>query len=460
VINLALLPAIIAASIAKEAGAPPPVTARYWRIRVYDNYSGGSTAAISAAEIEMRASAGGPDQCVGGTPAVSSTSEGSAANIFDNDGATRWVSVNANYGTHWISYDFGSPVSVVEISYSKRPDTFGRNEAITYADVQYSDNNSTWSTDWTIFTLSTWGTGAETRVFNKDDVLPTGIGYQLSISRTGYSEFETVTSSGLAEVEMRLTPGGADQCSGGVALANSGTPGNAFDNNTSTLWTPSATALPHTLLYQFAASRNIREIAITSRGDNFLGDGPTEFKLQSKDGPTVDLFTFRTGPWGRGETRVFNRDTYVEQPGRFIRIRPTGVHGGASARFSCAKLEFRTSIGGPDICTGGTAFARDYSDANFPENAFDGTLGSRYSQRLVGNFGATPRNYLGYHLTSEIGQNVVQVALTCTNETFGPSEAPTGFRVEYGIGNVWTLLWQESSIPAWTAGETRVFTKP
>jgi hypothetical protein len=445
------------------ASAPPPdLTARYWRVRVYDNYSGGSTAAISAAELEMRATAGGADQCSGGTPLVSNTSEGSAANIFDNNGSTYWVSVNTGYGTHFLGYDFGvgNAVAVTEISYSKRPDTFGRNEAITYADVQYSNDGTNWITAWSFFTLSTWGTGAETRVFNRDDALPVGINWRLSIDKTAYSEFETVTSSGLAEVEMRLTAGGADQCSGGVALANSGTAANAFDNSTGTLWNPSSTSLPHTLLYQFASPKDIREIAITSRSDSFLGDGTTEFRLQSKDGPLVDIFTFKTGPWGRGETRLFNLDTFVEEPGKFIRIRPTGVHGGGSARFSCAKIEFRTSVGGADICTGGVAFARDYSDANYPANAFDGTLSSRYSQRLVGNFSGNPRNYIGYHLTSEIAQDVVQVALTCTNETFGPNEAPTGFKVEYGIGNVWTLLWEETSIPTWTAGETKVFTKP
>ena len=284
--------------------------------------------------------------------------------------------------------------------------------------------------------------------------------WRISVLRNAYSEFASVVNTAFAEIEMRLTPGGADQCTGG-SQNNSGSlsgfsGNNAFDNNTGTWWVASGTA-PWWIQYTHSSPRQIREFALTGRNDEFTGDGPTEFKIQTNDGSLNDFYTFRTGPWGPGEVRVFNVDTFVEQPGRFIRLRPTGVHGGTGNRFSCAKVEFRTSIGGADICTGGVAFSREYQSGNLPANAFDATLSTRYSARISGGF---PNNYIGYHLPTAIGQDVVQVALTCRNDTFGPSEAPTGFLVEYGIGNIWTLLWQETGIPGWTAGETKVFTKP
>lgn len=449
---------IIASSLKKLGPPPPAITARYWRIAVLENASGGSIAAISAAEIEMRAAAGGADQCVGGTPSVSSSSSGSAASNFDNNSTTFWASVNTNYGTHWVSYDFITPVSVVEVSWSKRPDSFGTNEAPTYALVQYSNNNILWTTDWTFSTRGNWATGAETRVFNKKDAPFVDINWRISVEANAFSEFTVPAGVAIAEIEMRTVAGGSDECSGGVSSGSGsgGTTSNAFDNNLGTIWNPSGT-LPIVIQYSFPLSRNIIEFSLTARNDTFIGDTPTVFKLQRKDGLTNDIMTFKTGPWGPGETRIFNINNYVEEPAKFIRLRPTGIHGNSSFRFSLSRIEFRTSLGGSTICVGGVAFARDFSSGTSPANAFDSTLSSRYAARLTGGH---PNNYIGYHLTSAIADQVIQIAYTATNETFGPSESPTGFHVEYGVGNVWTNLWTESGIPAWTAGETRLFNKP
>lgn len=416
----------------------------------------GFAAAASAAAIEFRTAYGGPNVAVGGTPAASNQGQAAVANAFDGNPSTSWITADANFGTHWVSYDFGTPVEINEVVWSKRPDSFGVNEAPTYGDVQYSSNNVLWTTHWSFVNWTPWATGAETRVYSRNTPLPFNRHWRIVVDKTGFSEFDSVVNTSLSEVEMRIVAGGADRCVGGVANSFAGSAANAFDNDNATIWNPSMVP-PFPIQYSFAASENIIELALRSRGDNFMGDAPTEFTLQRRDGPTANVRTFRTGPWGRGEQRIFNVNTYVEEPERFVRIRPLGVHGGAGSRFSCAAVEFRTSVGGPNIATGGTPFARDHEGSNFSANAFDGNLSTRYAANLVGQF---PKNYIGYHLPTPIGDEVVQVAITCTNETFGPNEAPTGFRVEYGIGNVWTLLWEETGIPAWTQGQTRVFTKP
>lgn len=433
------------------------VSARYWRIRTLDNQSLGSTAAASSAGIEMRSLIGGTNIATGGTASASNSNSGAASNAFDGNPTTNWITGNFSYGTHWIAYDFGSPVSVVEIVYSKRSDSFGPNEAPLYGDVQYSSDNTNWFTSWPFFSSTLWtGSGTQTQTFNRLSGLPINRNWRIIVDKTAYSEFITVNNASIAEIEMRLTPGGADQCSGGDAFSPSGTPANAFDNNSSNIWNPSG-SLPFPLQYRFTSQKDIVEIAITGRNDFFIGDGPTEFRIATADGPLSVIKTIKTGPWGPGETRLFDVNGHIDAPKKFIRLRPTGVHGGSGARFSCTKVEFRTSFGGSDIATGGTAFARDYSDTNFPANAFDSTLSTRYAARLVGDY---PNNYIGYHLNSEIADTVVQVALTATNETFGPSEAPTGFHVEYGVGNNWTNIWTESGITSWTAGQTKIFTKP
>jgi hypothetical protein len=75
------------------------VSYRYWRIRF-----GAITGTARFAEVEMRLTAGGADECNGGT-AISST--GTAADAFDNNTGTDWVSTT-NDSNCWIGYDFGA----------------------------------------------------------------------------------------------------------------------------------------------------------------------------------------------------------------------------------------------------------------------------------------------------------------------------------------------------------------
>lgn len=146
-------------------GGGPPPAARYWRVAILETVSfDQGVAAVSAAKIEMRSIPGGADIATGGTPNASS---GNPTSAFDASPSTFWLTANSGYGTHWISYDFGSDVSIVEIAYSKRPDAFGVNEAPTFGEVQRSSDNLNWTTDWVFFTTPDWGTGAETRVFTK-----------------------------------------------------------------------------------------------------------------------------------------------------------------------------------------------------------------------------------------------------------------------------------------------------
>jgi hypothetical protein len=155
-----------------EEGTEEPSTARrYWRIFVTAIQTM-SAASVGIAEVEMRATVGGADQCVGGTPAASTDTGGSfpASNAFDGSNSTRWNSTgagNTNFGTpQWISYDFGTPVDVAQIaltSINSAAPTFNDRAPAAFR-LESSPDNSTWTTE------QSWTTGSwaqsETKTFN------------------------------------------------------------------------------------------------------------------------------------------------------------------------------------------------------------------------------------------------------------------------------------------------------
>jgi hypothetical protein len=251
------------------------ITARYWRIRVIEDQSGGTVPAISADNIEMRATAGGSDLTTTASNGFAdSTGEGTVSNAFDGNNGTFWVSSNAGgtYGTHWIAYDFGSgnAVEIRQIVWAKRPDGFGRNEAPTIGIVEYSDNASTWTAYWAFATLGDWDAPAESRTFTKpDDGLETFWRIRAT-SVQGGSSFGWATGN----VEFRETAGGSDVTQIGVgasgyALGSQGTSGTtrpleAFDGNVDSSFVSNNTLASATnwLGFAFFAGRDINEVTI------------------------------------------------------------------------------------------------------------------------------------------------------------------------------------------------------
>lgn len=132
---------------------------RYWRVRSLAQQDGGLYFAL--AELEMRATVAGADQCSGGV--VSSSSDYNAGtnprtNVFDNNTATWWASASSGPGVPWIAYDFVSPVDVVELSMTARNDA-GYTQAPSQFVVEYSDDNVAWTLAWAVGSL-VWTTGS------------------------------------------------------------------------------------------------------------------------------------------------------------------------------------------------------------------------------------------------------------------------------------------------------------
>lgn len=198
-------------------GSLPSLQAHaYWRILVY--FNNGSTA-TSIAEVEMRPTPGGSDQCAGGTASASSTLAGyPASNAFNNDGGTTfWVSDSEP--TCWLQYAFAAPVMVQEITMTSRGDGFVADNPKVFS-VEYSDDGSNWNQAWGGVFTSAWTAGQTRTITNPD--------YDFSGGGGGGSG--TVTSvdasggtTGLTFSGGPITTSGTLTLAGTLEIANGGT---------------------------------------------------------------------------------------------------------------------------------------------------------------------------------------------------------------------------------------------
>lgn len=140
---------------------------------------------------------------------------------------------------------------------------------------------------------------------------------------------------------------------------------------------------------------------------------------------------------------------------RYWRFYMTALDGGGSAA-SCAELGFRNTPGGSSIATGGTpAASTEYLPPTYnAAKAFDGNAATFWS----GNSSSGVPAWLSYDFGTAV--DIVEVAYTGRPDgTLG--QYPSNFKVQYSDNNsTWTDAWAVTGQTGWTAGETRVFTKP
>jgi hypothetical protein len=173
--------------------------------------------------------------------------------------------------------------------------------------VQYSDDNSSWTTLFSIASQSGWGTD-ESRVFTYSGGYPATSKVWWRINVTANDGHFSALSA--ATVQMRTAVGGADQCSGGAPGASSyyiytSRPDKLYDGNASTWWAANFTT--GWMSYQFAAVKQIVEVVISARNDSNPEQSPKNFTVQYWDGAawqTQWTVTNSTG-WTTGETRTF-----------------------------------------------------------------------------------------------------------------------------------------------------------
>lgn len=144
----------------------------YWRLLMLGNHGTGNGFAI--AESEFRATPGGSDQTGSGTASDSDhfSSPFTAAMAFDHNSATMWVTVGDSNippaGSHWMQYQFTTPVKLAEVTAQGRNDAFYEQSPTQFM-VQYSDNGTDFFNAWKGFSATAYGSSSAIKTFTDPD---------------------------------------------------------------------------------------------------------------------------------------------------------------------------------------------------------------------------------------------------------------------------------------------------
>jgi hypothetical protein len=144
---------------------------------------------------------------------------------------------------------------------------------------------------------------------------------------------------------------------------------------------------------------------------------------------------------------------------RYWRVYITSKQGGSGAT-EMQELVMRTTVGGSQVATGGTASASSswWTGAFPPSKAFDGTSAEWISDGGV-PLPATPA-WIEYDFGSGNAKDIVEIAITATG--FGGSTSTSiakDFQLQWSDDNSsWTTALSVTGDGAWIAGTTRTFT--
>jgi YD repeat-containing protein len=261
----------------------------------------------------------------------------------------------------------------------------------------------------------------------------------------------------IAEIEFRATAAGADQATGGTAIESGHTTNdmtNAFDNSGSTYWTaPNAQVFDSWVGYHFTTAVDVAQIMVQVNGSY----RPRDFVVESSDDGSawaVEWYVLDAAWTGANQAQVFDRigapsrtGTYGKWRVRIWRSNTSGYAQGGGQYANLNKLEFRESLGGADIATGGAAFSNgDYNSSYGPANAFDNDDGSRWAAAQPPRISA-----IGYWLLTP--KAVGEVAIKAANT----DEMPMDFAVQYFDGARWYVARDLRGETGWTSNEVRSY---
>lgn len=263
---------------------------RYWRFRPRAAYNTNNYVYIP--ELEFRSEPGGA--AITGTPFSSGGiwAGNVASRAFDGNTSTQFEAGNVFDDTNWIGLDFGTDVSIVEVM---THGTDGGGERPLQADIDYSDDNSTWTNAWSTgywsrlvdYNISTspewdWGTGADAHLYWRVRTLTTVSG--------NYTQ--------LCEIEFRETVGGSALNTGVIIAGVEGSgfdPGHgadqAFDGNPTTYSSMGNNDGPGTIWLgrHFDTPREIAEVRLLRRSAG--NERPTSLVVEYSDTGAVDDWT-------------------------------------------------------------------------------------------------------------------------------------------------------------------------
>ena len=288
---------------------------RYWRLYITAN-NGGSVAALT--EFRLFTVPDLINRATGGTPYASTTYGSEApARAFDGNISSNWASALGASYPHWLAYDLGEgnerKIDAIELFSRSSGDVV---QMVRDFEVQWSDDGSTWTTEWSVAGETGWGSN-EGRVFSNPNYPVPGTGYRhwrlLFTANNGGSAVAAT------EIEMLALPDTVSKTVGGVARNSSRWDSShnvneLFDgvlNNNSNAWaSKSGAAMPQWVSYEFLSGKQIiNAVAIHARNNTDSSQAPRDFAVQySEDGvnwTTAWTVSGQTG-WGSYERRQFN----------------------------------------------------------------------------------------------------------------------------------------------------------
>ncbi len=340
---------------------------KFWRVIMLSSYGNGN---IGLANVEFRTTAGVTQQATGGTVLESDSLGGyPGSNAFDADTTgSFWASNSVGFATY-IGYEFATAIAVVELALTNRPAGYGDGPPKDFH-VQCSDDGQFWITVAEVSSTTGWADDAQ-RLFEmpaayvgssssatsssaagsttlaaladidestaptdgqvltysaseqkwKPETLSAAASTATSTTLTDYGShsYWRVFCNGaaadviaLCEVAFASSVGGAQEATGGTAIASSAystsyAAANAFDGNTSTIWA-AGSAANEWIGYQFASPAKVVEVRLTARADGSYAQAPTGVIIQYSDNGSTwtSAWTPAVAAWTQGEVQTFD----------------------------------------------------------------------------------------------------------------------------------------------------------
>jgi hypothetical protein len=282
---------------------------RYWRINVSAVNASTLVGLVKVSLYETSFT----DVATGGTASASSTGEGSAANLLDTSNTSNWVSSGAL--PQWWKVDLGSgndkDITFVKLV-GRRDGAWASDQCPKDFSLQYSDDNSSWTTLFSVTGSTGWTDNGEARYFNSsglyDPPPPPG---------TASKQFWRVKSTavdggaflGMLEVAFKLADDSV-QRTGGTAYVKheqEGTAANLFDGVATGTTSYYADGAPTAWAgYRYAGAKDIVKVSITAR-ETYQNQAPKDFTVEYWDGSAYQVAYTGTGEtgWTSGQTRTF-----------------------------------------------------------------------------------------------------------------------------------------------------------
>lgn len=261
----------------------------------------------------------------------------------------------------------------------------------------------------------------------------------------------------IAEMEYRVTAGGADQATGGTATASGDigagfTADKAFDDTNSTMWN-SATPIGAWLQYEFASALDIVEYTVRARHDGFLNDSPVSWRLQYWNGSTwvtADTVEAIAGQaaWTASEQRTYAIGAIATKV-RWRLLVDLAQGGSGHGNVAVAEMEYFIGGGSTDQTTGGTAAASGSIGAGFEASkAFDDT------NTTMWNSGTPIGAWLRYDFGS--AKDITGYSIRARHDG-SLDDSPVSWRIQYYDGAIWVTAFAVTGEPNWSLSEIRTY---